>query len=176
MKKAIWLLPLLSLLLAFIGKPGNIKIQKPAIKQSAVKCGETPALNKKILEFVNSNMGKRIGKGECWDVVAAALNSCNAKWDKKFGFGKEVNYKKDCVFPGDIIQLKDAMIHEEPRKGVHVWDEYPQHSAIIIEVKQKMEYVLADQNFGIGQNKLSTHTLNLNKLHKGQVQIYRPIK
>lgn len=139
-------------------------------------CGNTPDLNKKILEFVKSHSGKKIGNGECWDVVAAALNSTNAKWDKKFGFGKEVNYSKDCVYPGDIIQLKNALIQYKSENGLKVYDEYPQHSAIVVQVKNKKEYLIADQNFGFGEKKLNTHPLDLNKLVKGSVKIYRPVK
>jgi len=161
-------------ILVFTGSTPNFK---PAqTKPKAQACGASPELNQKIISFVNANMGKRIGKGECWDVVAAALNSVGAKWDKRFNFGKPVDYKKDCVFPGDIIQLNDAMMHDEPVKGVHVYDEYPQHSAIIIEVKNTGEYILADQNYGIGKNKLNTHPINLKNLAKGTVKVYRPVK
>jgi hypothetical protein len=148
-------------------------------KQTSPKtkpCGATPALNKKILNYVDANMGKIIGRGECWDVVAGALNSSGAKWDKKFGFGKEVSYTTDCVFPGDIIQLNDALVLDVSQKGLKVYDEFPQHSAIIIEVKNKMEYVLADQNFGFQKKNLSKHTLSLKNLTRGTVKIYRPVK
>ncbi|MCU0360703.1 MAG: hypothetical protein MUF75_08300 [Bacteroidia bacterium] len=132
-------------------------------------------MNKKILNYVYANMGKKIGRGECWDVVADALNSSGAKWDKKFGFGKEINYKTDCVFPGDIIQLNDALVLDVSQKGLKVYDEFPQHSAIIVEVKNKMEYVLADQNFGFQKKNLSKHTLNLKNLTRGTVKVYRPV-
>ncbi len=145
-------------------------------KPKSLQCGDTPELNKKILSYVKVNMGKRLGNGECWDVVAGALNFAGAKWDKKFNFGKPVNYKKDCVYPGDIIQLKDAMIHHEPKKGFHVYDEYPQHSAIILEVKNTQEYILADQNFGLGEKKVISHPIDLKQLSKGTVTVYRPFK
>lgn len=166
---------LLIFLLTFILFTGSTPHQLNNQTKSSA-CGETPELNKKILTYVKVNMGKRLGNGECWDVVAGALNYVGAKWDKKFNFGKLVDYKKDCVFPGDIIQLNDAMMHDEPVKGVHVYDEYPQHSAIILEVKNTQEYILADQNFGLGKNKLNTHPINLKKLTKGTVKVYRPVK
>ncbi|HQQ94225.1 MAG TPA: hypothetical protein PLQ93_06705 [Bacteroidia bacterium] len=139
-------------------------------------CGNSPELNQKIIAFVKANMGKTLGKGECWDVANAALNAIGAKWDKKFGFGKMVDYKSECVYPGDIIQLKDALMHDEPRKGLHVYDEYPQHTAIIMQVYSKQVYQVADQNFGLNKRFLNTHNLNLFKLEKGSVQVYRPVK
>jgi len=162
------------ILLLFIGSSHKVQTKPSAVKTSA--CGDTPELNKKILEYVKSNIGKKVGRGECWDVVAGALNSSGAKWDKKFGFGKEVNYQKACVFPGDIIQLKDALVEYKSEKGLKVYDEYPQHSAIVIEVKNKQEYIIADQNFGFGDKKLSSHPLDLKKMVRGSVKVYRPVK
>lgn len=139
-------------------------------------CGDSPALNKKIITFVNNNMGKRIGNGECWDVASKALNETGAKWDKKFTFGKAINYKTDCVFAGDILQLNDALLHVETSKGTHVYDEYPQHTAIVYEVKSKDVFVIADQNFGFSAKVVRTHLLDLKTLAKGTVQFYRPVK
>lgn len=168
---------LLLFIMTFILFTGStLRQEDHQTKPKSPACGETPELNKKILSYVKANMGKRLGNGECWDVVAGALNFAGAKWDKKFNFGKMVDYKKDCVYPGDIIQLNDAMMHAEPVKGVHVYDEYPQHSAIIMEVKNRQEYILADQNFGLGKNKLNTHPINLKNLTKGTVKVYRPVK
>src|SRR5438045_4189887 len=56
-------------------------------------CGDTPELNKKVIEFVKTSMNKKVGAGECWDVAAEALNKAGAKWDGNYKFGKEVNYK-----------------------------------------------------------------------------------
>ncbi len=159
--------------LIFIGANSR---QTTLLKQSKNPCGEIPAFNKKILNFAQKNMGKPIGRGECWDVVAEALNSNHAKWDNHFVFGKAIDYKKDCVYPGDLIQLKDALMLDESVEGAIVYDEYPQHSAIILKVINQQEYILADQNFGIGKNKLNSHPINLKNLKRGSVQVYRPIQ
>jgi len=154
-----------------------IQAKLPLLPQQNTKaCGDVPVMNQKILNYVNKNMGKRIGRGECWDVVAEALNSCHAKWDKNFVFGKAIDYTKACVFPGDIIQLNDALMLDESVKGALVYDEYPQHSAIILKVINKQEYILADQNYGLGKNKLNSHSINLKNLKRGKVQVYRPVQ
>ena len=149
--------------------------QKPKTV-AKTNCGESPDLNKKIINYLNKNMGKQLGNGECWDVASKALNEVGAKWDKKFVFGKTINYKTDCVFAGDILQLSDAMLHVETTKGTHVYDEYPQHTAIVYEVKSKDVFIIADQNFGFNAKVLRTHLLDLKTLAKGTVQFYRPVK
>ena len=74
----------------------------------APTCDSVPELNKKIIAFVKTKLNKKVGRGECWDLAAEALNSTQAKWDGNYVFGKEVNYKKDCVYPGDEKLVTEA--------------------------------------------------------------------
>jgi hypothetical protein len=56
-----------------------------------------PAMNKQIIEFVKTKIKKKIGTGECWDLAAEALKIVNAKWDMKYKFGKEIDFKKEPI-------------------------------------------------------------------------------
>lgn len=58
---------------------------------TSVRCDSTPELNKKIVDFVNANMNKKVGRGECWDLAAQALNTNHAKWDRKLNYGTRVD-------------------------------------------------------------------------------------
>src|ERR1044071_2271253 len=108
-------------------------------------CGAAPALNQRITAYVKNTIGKKIGRGECWDLAAEALNSNNAKWDGKFEFGLPIDPKKDCVFPGDVIQFKNVRVAY--RKGNTFYEEeMDQHTALVYEVKEKGKYVVAEQN------------------------------
>src|SRR4051812_31109665 len=69
-------------------------------------CDKIPELNQQMLDFVKSQMNKKVGRGECWDLAAQGLNKIGANWDKDYGFGKEIDIKKECVFPGDIFQFE----------------------------------------------------------------------
>ena len=51
-------------------------------KQPAVKL---PELNQKIIDYVNQNIGKKVGRGECWDLVQIPLTE-NASITKKTRF------------------------------------------------------------------------------------------
>jgi len=70
------------------------------------ECNNIPELNQKIIKFVDSKMGKKVGRGECWDLAADALKLVGAKWDGNYKFGIKINPKEECVFPGDIIQFE----------------------------------------------------------------------
>jgi hypothetical protein len=119
-------------------------------------------------------MNKKVGAGECWDLAAQALNSVNANWDKNFGFGKEIDVKKDCVFPGDIIQFTNVKI-EYSEGNTTFNEEMAQHTAIIYKVKATGDFVMADQNTTKNGRKVGLSPLNLKNIKKGKFQIFRPV-
>ena len=47
-------------------------------------------VNTRILEYVDANKGEQIDRGECWDVVNAALNHSEAHWQSPKGFGRKI--------------------------------------------------------------------------------------
>lgn len=137
-------------------------------------CDSIPSLNKKIINFVKTKIGKKVGKGECWDVAAEALNTSVAKWDGNYKFGEEVNYKTDCIYPGDIVQFEGVTIKYEIEKKKFS-ESMAHHTAIIYEVKGKEEFILADQNTGRSGRKVGLSPLELKNITKGKFKIYRPI-
>ncbi len=138
-----------------------------------VSCDSIPPLNKSIIAFVKTKIGKKVGKGECWDVAAEALNSVNAKWDGSYKFGKEVNYKKDCVFPGDIMQFEGVTLKYQVGSKIYM-EQLQHHTAVIYEVKGKEELVMADQNTGRSGKKVGLSPFNFADMTKGKFKIFRP--
>jgi signal peptidase I len=66
-----------------------------------------PEANRRILEFCDANLGKKVGNGICGVLAAEAVKASGLelRWSKRTHypvFGKEVNFKK--VLPGDIIE------------------------------------------------------------------------
>lgn len=67
----------------------------------------TPPLNKRIIQFVDSNKGRQVGGGECWDLAAKAFEYAGAYLDRSSAgslnvFGKPVDPWKD-VIKGEYI-------------------------------------------------------------------------
>ncbi|MEI8137771.1 MAG: hypothetical protein WCH21_10650 [Bacteroidota bacterium] len=137
-------------------------------------CDSIPSLNKKIINFVKTKIGKKVGKGECWDVAAEALNTSGAKWDGNYKFGEEVNYKTDCIYPGDIVQFEGVTIKYEIEKKKFS-ESMAHHTAIIYEIKGREEFTLADQNTGRSGRKVGLSPIELKNITKGKFKIYRPI-
>jgi len=138
-------------------------------------CGPTPELNKKIVLYIKNNMGKQVARGECWDLAAEALNNCEATWDGSYGFGKVVNYKKDCVYPGDVIQFKNVKL--KYTEGEYTLTEsLEHHTALVYEVKSKSVYVIADQNNRFTGKNVGVRNFDLTTTVSGSIKIYRPVK
>ena len=137
-------------------------------------CDQVPELNRKMVEFVKSNLSKKVGRGECWDLAAQGLNTIGAAWDKNYGFGKEINNKKECVYPGDIIQFENVKIQYQKNNTTY-WEEMDHHTAIIFKVNSKENFTVAEQNTSDLGRKVGTSTLELKNILKGTFKIYRPV-
>ena len=133
-----------------------------------------PPANAIVIDYVNRNIGKKVDRGECWDLAAQALIHANAKHPDTYVFGRALR-KGEEVYPGDIVQFKDAKIKMELEKedGYIVID-IPHHTAVVYEVLSPLNFRMADQNNGISGKKVSVNRIDLNAIEKGTYIIYRP--
>jgi hypothetical protein len=144
-------------------------------KSGPENCDSVPALNKKILEFVQSKMNQKVGMGECWDLAAEALNYAGAKWDQEYKFGRQIDPSKECVLAGDIVQFSKIKI-EYKENNVFYREDLSHHTAIIYEVIAQDNFILAEQNTGKLGQKVGTSPLVLKTIKSGKYKIYRPVK
>ena len=136
-----------------------------------------PELNKKIIEYTTSVIGKKVDRGECWDLANEALTRIDAKWDHQFVYGKLLNPKKDAILPGDIIQFKNVKVEYKSADGLETTTEtMGQHTAIVYKVLAPGEFELAHQNTQFSGRKVGTSKLVLKNIKKGKIFIYRPEK
>jgi len=146
---------------------------------------DIPAFNKKILDYAISMKGKKVDRGECWDLAAVPLKKYGAKWDGQLKFGKKIARGKDTkhftnkdeeILPGDIIQFTSVTI--EWKKG-NSWGSkmlgFPDHTAIVYKVKSRKKITLLHQNVD-GKRYVVEEDINLDEITKGSYQVYRPVK
>lgn len=133
----------------------------------------TGTINQRVLAFVQSNMGKKVGRGECWDLAAEALNNAGASWDGGYGWGVVLDPGKDSILPGDVIQFKDVELEWEEGNSRNRMT-MPHHTAVVMEVKAPGVFVIAHQNFGPIGRKVGTTELVLAHVKKGRTTFYRP--
>ena len=74
--------------------------------------------NQQIVVWVQGQLGKTVGKGECWDLAEQALKQAGAQTSNDLGpvekdtdyiWGEPINDVKD-VGPGDILQFRDYVV------------------------------------------------------------------
>ena len=141
----------------------------------SLPCDTIPELNQKIIDLVKKQIGLTVGRGECWDLAALVLNTTGANWDKQYGYGRQVDPDKECVYPGDIIQFEGVKI--KYIKGLTVFEEtMGHHTAVINEVVSQGVFVLAHQNTGTSGRKVGLSNLDLKTIIAGKYQIYRPVQ
>ncbi|MDH5718568.1 MAG: hypothetical protein OEZ22_13155 [Spirochaetia bacterium] len=138
-------------------------------------------LNKEIISFARKNKGKKVGRGECWDLAAIPLKKYNASWNGQYIFGKKISYgnnkrhyigKDIRIKIGDIIQYKKVKL--EGSWGYMTLG-YPDHTAIINKVETNLKFSVLEQNFN-NKRYVTENMVDLNYLKKGSYIIYRPFR
>lgn len=138
------------------------------------QCDEVDSLNLQIVDLAKSKLGKKVYRGECWDLAKYVLEETDSKWDGSFEYGKLLS-KSDCLMPGDIIQFKNVKIQYKIGKSTYT-EMMTQHTAIIYEVNSSDEVVLIHQNTGYAGRKVATSKMKFSTIVKGSYKIYRPVK
>ena len=121
----------------------------------------------KILEFCKSNMGKKVDRGECWDLAYAALNSAGADWSTPFNFGYKIDYKKEALKPADILQFTNVKF-VFPNRSMS----FPKHTAIVSKAEGG-KILVYHQNFN-NKRFVDTLTIDLANIKNGKIDAYRP--
>jgi hypothetical protein len=131
-----------------------------------------PPTNQKVLDYVNTVIGKKVGAGECWDLANEALTYAQAKWKFPNTFGKPYDYKKETILPGDLIQLSNVTIETRTGNSVSTIT-MAKHTAIVYSVGDNGKIKIAEQNFN-NIRKIVLNDWNLTDVKKGKLQFYRP--
>ena len=135
-----------------------------------IPMGDLPEVNQKIVAYCQAQVGKKIDRGECWDLAKAALDQAGAVWEPPYHYGTPYDYKKDTILPGDIIQFENVELKGELYKVT-----MPHHTAIVMSVTGPLQVTVAHQNFA-GKRTVQLTELNFGDLKKGTVQFFHPTK
>lgn len=134
-----------------------------------------PELNKEIIKYVKSVNGKKVERGECWDLANQALILVGADWDKAYMYGNKIDPMKDEVFPGDLIQFENVKVRYTEGNTTYT-ELMPHHTAIVYKILEKGIYEIAHQNTEFSGRKVGISKLNLNYIIEGEFFFYRPTK
>ncbi len=143
-----------------------------------VPANEAPKLNQKVIQYVNTVIGQQVGRGECWDLAAAALDYAGAYLDRSsqksiYIFGKKINPSKDQVYPGDILQIENLKI-EYTEGNIIYTENMSHHTAIVYQIIAEDHFKIAHQNTNFSGRKVGISELNMKNIKKGNIIFYRP--
>lgn len=134
-----------------------------------------PPTNEKVVAFVRSAVGKKVDRGECWDLANAALTYANAEWTFPTTFGKPIDYPKERLLPGDLMQIKGVTMEHKTDSSIVRW-RMQEHTVIVFEVLEEgggSRIKVAEQNVN-KVRKVVISSWDLNWLVSGKIQYYRP--
>ncbi len=135
---------------------------------------QLPSANQKVLEYTKSVIGKKVDRGECWDLANRALEYAGASWDGAYKYGQLINHKKTKALAGDIIQFSNVKVKYKKGNSTFV-ESYPHHTAIITESLGNNSYKIAHQNNGFSGKRVAITELNFDNIIKGSIKVYRPV-
>ena len=128
-------------------------------------------LDGRISAEAGKYLGKTVGRGECWDLAQKVLDDLGADWQRPVQFGRRVDWNKEAVEPGDIMQMYSLKLVYADRI------EYfglPQHTAIVSRVLAPGVYELLHQNVA-GKRFVVKGQINLKVISGGTLEVYRPL-
>lgn len=142
---------------------------------------DLPEINAKVIDYVNKKMGKKVDRGECWDLAAGALAYSNAYFDRSSRrtaiiYGRKLDPNTDEILPGDMIQFKKVKM--KWRDGNRIYQSQmgsPDHTAIVYMVNGPGDYEIAHQNTSQFGRKVGVNNFRLDRITGGKLSFYRPV-
>ena len=145
------------------------------VVSNSVAQNNIPELNKEIIKYVKSVKGKKVERGECWDLANQALIKVDADWDRAYVYGNKLNPESDQIFAGDLIQFKNVKVKYTEGNATYT-ELMTHHTAIVYKVLGKDIFEIAHQNTQFSGRKVGISKLNLNHIVEGEIFFYRPTK
>lgn len=137
-------------------------------------CDSIPEINKKIVKLAKKKIGKKVDRGECWDLAKYVLDETDATWDEFEVYGERINWKKECIKPGDIIQFEKIKL-EWDDGNITYNEEMKHHTAIVQKVISEDLILILHQNTVEFGRKVGSSKLRIDAIKKGKLYIYRPV-
>ena len=95
---------------AYDGENGKVlRLATCALKSRDLDyLANTPKTNRKTLQWVESRLGQKIDRGECWDLAAKGVEGGGTSWGPSdpFDFGRRLQ-PEETPFPGDPLANKN---------------------------------------------------------------------
>ena len=140
----------------------------------------TKTVNQKVFFWASAQVGKQIGKGECWDLANSALQGAGASSSSAltlagsddYVWGSKVELKD--VIPGDVLQYRDYEMTTTTVTDVTFTDNtgwiedleasvaHPHHTSIVRKNHGGGVFTVLEQNYKGKYEKVRSSTVRWN--------------
>lgn len=140
--------------------------------------------NKAIIDFIDENMGKRVKKGVCYDLVVRAMKEKGYRnWNKIYQDNKKLKkYKVDFseISEGDVIVMKSVLMDDGIKISSHIAIVYSISDSVITIAEQnvcekkdsKIIYYYKTYGRLCNDSYVQLNSFDLRKKVKGKVLFY----
>jgi len=138
-------------------------------------------LNQKVVIWARGKRGRKVGRGECWDLADQALRHAGASSstttgeDDDYIWGNVVGTKD--LLPGDILQLRDWVIVTKTRRRITFLEGGGFLDTFEERAQRGHHTAIVDSVIGDGQvNVLEQHVKPLGKVVQRHLLYLRSMK
>ena len=139
-----------------------------------------------IIDFIDSRMGERVGRGVCFDLVVAAMREKGyRRWNKRY-YQNNKEFKKHLVefnevVSGDIMLFSGVMLKDGRRISSHIGIVYFISDSLIDVAEQNMcerKYSKRIRYDGrrvrvCRDSYVSVNSFDMREVVKGRIRFYR---
>jgi hypothetical protein len=156
-----------------------------AVVSAAGTSSTVTSVEARMVEYAHSKLGKKVGSGECTDLVNEALRIAHAR---PGDFSNPTNYKwghsrgqiKTGIKPGDIIQFENCVFKSTiklPNGGTRSSEADMPHHTAIVRNEDGHHVHMYHQNTENDITKSIVHetSLDLRTLQTGHYTVWSPI-
>uniref|UniRef100_A0A7S3D184 BBC1/AIM3 cysteine proteinase-fold domain-containing protein n=1 Tax=Palpitomonas bilix TaxID=652834 RepID=A0A7S3D184_9EUKA len=169
-----------------LGQPGTLQMSSSKVTSSSTLPPPPPLSDEKlracakeygpkIVRYCSQHLGKKIDRGECWDLVRRALEHVSARRARSFDFGQRVDLED--VMPGDLLHFKNCVFkgksETQPNTVVTKTVGLPDHAAVVEKVNLPILFYF-DQNHA-GRRTVGRASQNMDHYVSGLVEVFRAV-
>ena len=142
-------------------------------------------LNDKVVEFARSNLGRKVGDGECTALASEALRAAGASDRPPWG---DLLMNLADARPGDILLFENVVFLQRKVRDdgavVRQTLKSPRHAAIVSAVERvgkDLRLTVLHQNSGLkradeeAKKTVQEWTFRLSEKKSGTLKVYRPV-
>lgn len=141
-----------------------------------------------VADFARQQLGKQVGRGECAELSAEALDAIKAKpygtWPDSPSSGDYVwGNRKATITPstkeielktGDILQFRNVRIVTKSGNTTYTYTTQ-QHTSIIEKYNPETKVATVLQQNSNGRKYVTRDTINLAGVKSGTIWVYKPV-